>query len=215
MADDDPARTGLVTEPDGRPRCAWHGGLADYVAYHDDEWGRPVGADTRLFEKICLEGFQSGLSWLTILRKRENFRRAFAGFEIEKVAAFGEADVARLLADAGIVRHRGKIEAAINNARRAVELVEAEGSLAAYLWRHEPAPMEAPADWSELAARSIRSEAVAASKDLKKRGWRFVGPTTMTALFQAAGLVNDHIAGCIRRDAVEAERAAFVRPSGP
>ena len=212
MADDAPVRNGLTELPDGRTRCAWHGGLPDYVAYHDTEWGRPVASDTRLFEKICLEGFQSGLSWLTILRKRENFRRAFAGFDIAAVAAFGEADVARLLADAGIVRHRGKIEAAINNARQAVTLIEAEGSLAAYLWRHEPAPMEGPANWTALAARSVRPEAVAVSKDLKKRGWRFVGPTTMTALFQAAGLVNDHIEGCICRADVEAARTAFVRP---
>ncbi|WMS44115.1 DNA-3-methyladenine glycosylase I [Acuticoccus sp. MNP-M23] len=212
MADDRAARTGLTTAPDGKPRCAWHGGQADYVAYHDVEWARPVGSDTRLFEKICLEGFQSGLSWLTILRKRENFRRAFAGFDIETVSAFGEADVARLLADAGIVRHRGKIEAAINNARAAARLIEAEGSLAGYLWRHEPEPMEAPASWEALSARSIRPEAAALSKDLKKRGWRFVGPTTMTALFQAAGLVNDHIEGCICRASVEAARAEFVRP---
>ncbi|MEO1102440.1 MAG: DNA-3-methyladenine glycosylase I, partial [Pseudomonadota bacterium] len=204
----------LREDPDGRPRCFWHGGHADYIAYHDNEWGRPVADDTRLFEKVCLEGFQSGLSWLTILRKRENFRAAFAGFDIEAVARFGEKDVARLLADAGIVRHRGKIEAAIKNAQKAHDLIDREGSLAAFFWRHEPEPGPAPESMSEIAALSVRSEATAASKTLKKAGWRFVGPTTVTALFQAAGLVNDHFAGCVCRDDVEAARAAFKRPRG-
>lgn len=206
-------RPTLIDEPDGVPRCFWHGGRPDYVAYHDNEWGRPIGSDNRLFEKLCLEGFQSGLSWLTILRKRENFRAAFAGFDIATVARFGEADVARLLADAGIVRHRGKIEAAINNAQKAEALIEAEGSLARFLWAHEPPPSAAPVAMSELAALSIRPEAAAVSKVLKKKGWRFVGPTTVTSLFQAAGLVNDHFEGCSCRAAVEADRAAFVRPT--
>lgn len=203
---------GILAGPDGRDRCFWHGGHEDYVAYHDTEWGQPVADDTRLFEKVCLEGFQSGLSWLTILRKRDNFRKAFKGFDIASVARFGEADVARLLADAGIVRHRGKIEAAINNARCAERLVEEEGSLAAYLWRHEPDPAPAPQNLADLMARNIVPEAAAVSKDLKKRGWRFVGPTTMTALFQAAGLVNDHIQACVCRQPVEDVRSAFKRP---
>jgi len=203
---------GLITEPDGRPRCWWSQGLPDYTAYHDTEWGRPVADDTRLFEKICLEGFQSGLSWLTILRKRENFRAAFAGFDVEKVARFDDEDVARLLADAGIVRHRGKIEAAINNARQAATLIDREGSLAAYIWAHEPD--DADATTYEMATtRTILPEAAALSKTLRKAGWRFVGPTTMTALFQAAGLVNDHLEGCHCRQAVTEARAGFARPS--
>jgi DNA-3-methyladenine glycosylase I len=204
---------GLRAGSDGAPRCFWHGGVPEYVRYHDEEWGRPVADDTRLFEKICLEGFQSGLSWLTILRKRENFRRAFAGFEIGAVARFDEADIARLLADAGIVRHRGKIEAAIENARRAEALVEEVGSLAGFLWSFEPQSTPEPFDHAALLGRTIIPEAAAASKALKARGFRFVGPTTMTALFQAAGLVNDHIEGCIAREPTAAARATFVRPS--
>ncbi|MBJ3774962.1 DNA-3-methyladenine glycosylase I [Acuticoccus mangrovi] len=203
---------GLVTGADGKPRCFWHGGLADYLAYHDEEWGRPIADDTRLFEKICLEGFQSGLSWLTILRKRENFRAAFAGFDIATVARFGDGDVARLLADPGIVRHRGKIEAAINNARCAERLIEEEGSLGAFLWSYEPQEPKEPLDATTLRARTVLPEAAAVSKLLKKKGWRFVGPTTMTALFQAAGLVNDHFVGCVVRAEVDAARAAFERP---
>ncbi|MEM7694854.1 MAG: DNA-3-methyladenine glycosylase I [Pseudomonadota bacterium] len=203
----------IIVGDDGIPRCFWCGTLPDYIAYHDTEWGRPVGDDTRLFEKICLEGFQSGLSWLTILRKRDNFRTAFAGFDIEKVAEFGEADVARLLADAGIVRHRGKIEAAINNAKATRRLRDDVGSLAAHIWRHEPAERAAPETMDDLASLSILEEATALSKDLKKRGFRFVGPTTVTAMFQAAGLVNHHFAGCAIRDAVTADRAAFIRPT--
>ncbi|HMN85388.1 MAG TPA: DNA-3-methyladenine glycosylase I, partial [Bauldia sp.] len=189
---------GLMVGPDGRTRCAWHGGADDYMAYHDREWGRPMADDRRLFEKICLEGFQSGLSWLTILRKRENFRAAFAGFELGKVARFGEKDVARLLGDAGIVRHRGKIESTINNAKRAVELVKTEGSLAAYFWRFEPDPATRPErfDWATLRAMPKTPESIALSKDLKKRGWSFVGPTTVYAFMQAMGLVNDHVEGC-------------------
>lgn len=203
---------GLRDDPDGLPRCFWHGGHDDYVTYHDDEWGQPVADDRRLFEKICLEGFQSGLSWLTILRKRENFRAAFANFEPVAVAAFDEDDVMRLLGDAGIVRHRGKIEAAINNARRYAPLCEEFGSLAAFLWQHEPKTAPAHLSYAELRTRSILPEAAAASKALKTRGWRFVGPTTVTAMFQAAGLVNDHIEGCVARPRIEAARAAFRRP---
>jgi len=205
--------TALREGPDGKPRCFWHGGHDDYIAYHDREWGRPTAADVRIFEKICLEGFQSGLSWLTILRKRENFRRAFAGFDIARLARFGEADVARLLADAGIVRHRGKIEAAIGNARAAERVAEARGSLAAFLWSFEPAPVPAPHTVEEFRRRPVLPEAMAASKALKSYGFRFVGPTTVTSVFEAVGLVNDHFVGCICREDVERERAAFVRPA--
>lgn len=203
----------LLAGPDGHPRCFWHGGYADYLVYHDDEWGRPVADDRRLFEKICLEGFQSGLSWLTILRKREAFRAAFANFDIDRVARFGTDDVARLMGNAGIVRHRGKIEAAIANAQCCAALVAEHGSIAAFLWAHEPAPLPAPRTRADLAARAVRPEAKAASATLKRAGWRFVGPTTVTALFQAAGLVNDHVAGCIGREPCEAARAAFRRPT--
>ena len=207
--------TGLIRGEDGRLRCWWHGGAADYLAYHDAEWGRPVGEDRRLFEKICLEGFQAGLSWLTILRKRETFRAAFAGFDFEAVARFGEADVARLLQDAGIVRHRGKIEACINNAKRAVALAEERGSLAAYFWGYEPASASRPArcDYETLSRLATTPESTALSKDLKTRGWRFVGPTTVYAFMQAMGLVNDHLEGCYCRAEVEAARAAFARPA--
>lgn len=197
------------------PRCFWVRGAAeDYVAYHDHEWGFPVADDHRLFEKLCLEGFQSGLSWLTILRKRENFRRAFAGFDFEKVARFGPRDVERLLQDAGIVRHRGKIEATMNNARRACEMADAHGSLAAYLWRFEAGVSTRPQVITEavLRATTTSPEAVALSKDLKKRGWRFVGPTTMYAFSQAMGLVNDHQNDCPVRAKVEAARKRFRVP---
>jgi len=206
--------TGLIKGPDGKMRCAWHANQPDYLHYHDHEWGRPVADDRRLFEKICLEGFQSGLSWLTILRKRENFRRAFAGFDFEKVAGFGEADIARLLDDAGIIRHRGKIASVINNARRALELVEEKGSLAAYFWSFEPDPEERPATitYATLRANPTSPASVRLSKDLKKRGWSFVGPTTVYAHMQAMGLVNDHIEGCACRAEIEAERALFKRP---
>ncbi len=205
---------GLVTGDDGRRRCAWGAGSADYMDYHDREWGRPVTAGPRLFEKICLEGFQSGLSWLTILRKRENFRKAFAGFDYRKVARFTEKDVARLLADAGIVRHRGKIESTINNAARAVDLEREAGSLAAYFWSFEPEPAtRAKADDREaFAVQSQTAQSIALSKDLKKRGWSFVGPTTCYAFMQAMGLVNDHHPGCWCHREVERERNAFVRP---
>ena len=206
---------GLTIGDDGRVRCGWGGSHADYVAYHDDEWGRPVADDRRLFEKICLEGFQSGLSWLTILRKRENFRRAFAGFDFERVARFDEADVVRLLGDAGIVRHRKKIEATVNNARRACDLVEEAGSLAGFFWRFEPAPEARPArvDYATLMALPKTPESTALSKELKRRGWSFVGPTTVYAFMQAMGLVNDHLEGCASRPEVEAARDRFQRPS--
>ena len=194
----------LVRGDDGVSRCAWGDSTPEYRTYHDTEWGRPVTDDRRLFEKLCLEGFQSGLSWLTILRKREAFRSAFAGFDFERVARYGEADVERLLGDAAIVRHRGKIEATINNARRAVELVEAEGSIAAFVWRFEPEPA-APSSAAET------EESRALAKELKRRGWRFVGPTTVYAFMQAMGLVNDHLEGCDARQAVEEARAALRR----
>jgi len=208
------AEAGLIEGPDGITRCAWHGNLPDYLAYHDREWGRPVLDDIRLFEKICLEGFQSGLSWLTILRKRENFRKAFAGFDFDKVATFGEKDVERLLLDAGIIRHRGKIVSTINNARRAQEMVAEAGSLAAWFWQFEPGPKERPAkvDLAHLRANPTTAVSVRISKELKKRGWTFVGPTTVYAFMQAMGLVNDHIEGCFCRAEIERERKAFKRP---
>ena len=208
------AEAGLIEGPDGITRCAWHGNLPDYLAYHDREWGRPVLDDIRLFEKICLEGFQSGLSWLTILRKRENFRKAFAGFDFDKVATFSEKDVERLLQDAGIIRHRGKIVSTINNARRAQEMVAEAGSLAAWFWQFEPGPKERPAkvDLAHLRANPTTAVSVRISKELKKRGWTFVGPTTVYAFMQAMGLVNDHIEGCFCRAEIERERKAFKRP---
>ncbi|GAB4189565.1 MAG: DNA-3-methyladenine glycosylase I [Thalassobaculales bacterium] len=197
-----------IIGPDGRARCRWCGAAPAFLDYHDREWGFPVADDRRLFEKLCLEGFQSGLSWRTILEKRENFRAAFHGFEIDRIAAFTEADVARLLADKGIVRHRGKIEAVVNNARRAQELVRQEGSLAAYLWRHEPAAADLPPPQSA----STSPASVALSRDLLKRGWKFVGPTTVYAFMQAMGLINDHVEDCVIRAEVAAARAAFRRP---
>lgn len=198
-----------IPGPDGRPRCRWCGAAPEFFAYHDAEWGFPVGDDQRLFEKLCLEAFQSGLSWRTILAKRENFRAAFHGFAIDRVAAFTDDDVARLLTDAGIVRHRGKIEAVINNARRAQELIAAEGSLAAYVWRFEPDPATRPPPQSATTS----AESVAMSKDLKKRGWAFVGPTTVFAFMQAMGLINDHADGCAIRAEAERARTAFTRPT--
>jgi DNA-3-methyladenine glycosylase I len=205
---------GLLEGDDGRVRCAWHGNLEDYRRYHDAEWGHPVTNDHRLFEKICLEGFQSGLSWLTILRKRESFRTAFAGFDFETVARFGDEDIARCLADPGIVRHRGKIVSTINNARRALDLRDEFDTLARYFWSFEPGPGERPArvDWETIAANPTTPTSVRLSKDLKKRGWTFVGPTTVYAFMQAMGLVNDHIEGCFRREEVERERGALARP---
>ncbi len=195
-------------------RCWWCGTDEHYVAYHDYEWGFPVADDRRLFEKICLEGFQSGLSWLTILRKRDAFREAFAGFDYERVARFSERRVGELLGNAGIVRHRGKIESAINNAKRARELAGECGSLAAYFWRWEPAAASRPRMLTRaaLSAMATSAESVALAKDLKKRGWSFVGPTTVYAFMQAMGLVNDHVQGCATRKAVDRARKAFVPP---
>ncbi|MEO0498625.1 MAG: DNA-3-methyladenine glycosylase I [Pseudomonadota bacterium] len=205
---------GLIEQPDGQPRCWWHGGLPDYVAYHDNEWGRPVADDNRLFEKICLEGFQSGLSWLTILRKRDNFRVAFAGFDIERVAKFGEDEVDACMADAGIVRHQGKIRSTVNNAQRAMEAQAEFGSLAAFLWSFEPPDEERPArvTYAEVGSLAQTPASTRLSKALKKRGWSFVGPTTMYAFMQSVGMVNDHLEGCICRDGCEAARNAFQRP---
>ncbi len=197
-----------VEGPDGKPRCRWCAAAPEFFAYHDSEWGFPVDDDRRLFEKICLEGFQSGLSWRTILAKRENFRAAFKDFDFDKVARFTQRDVERLLQNEGIIRHRGKIEAVINNARRAREMVEQEGSLAAFLWRYEP-------DAARLGrpqTASTSPESVALSKDLKKRGWKFVGPTTVYAFMQAMGLVNDHVEDCVTRAKVETARRKFKRP---
>ena len=193
---------------DGKARCRWCVAAPDYLAYHDTEWGFPVADDQRLFEKLSLEGFQSGLSWRTILTKRENFRAAFQGFDFDRVARFGARDVKRLLADAGIVRHRGKIEATINNAQRARELVKREGSLARFIWRYEPA-MEGAARTRPV---STSAESVALSKDLKKLGWAFVGPTTVYAFMQAMGLVNDHAEDCVIHRKVAKARKAYKRP---
>ena len=189
-------------------RCWWAGTDPLYVRYHDEEWGRPVHDDTRLFEKICLEGFQAGLSWLTILRKRENFRRAFAGFDIEQVARFSARDVNRLLRDAGIVRHRGKIESTINNARRALDIRNEQGSLSAYFWTWQPEPASRPRRFTRevLMTMATTPESTALSKDLRRRGWTFVGPTTIYAFMQAMGLVNDHVQDCAVRRVVERAR---------
>jgi DNA-3-methyladenine glycosylase I len=205
----------LVRGEDGVVRCFWGTSAPEYRGYHDTEWGFPVDDDRRLFEKLCLEGFQSGLSWLTILRKREAFRRAFAGFDFEQVARFGKRDVERLLADASIVRHRGKIEATINNAGRAVELVEQQGSIAAFVWQFEPDPASRPKrmTWDALVELAQTPESRALAKELKRRGWRFVGPTTVYAFMQAMGLVNDHLDGCDARGAVAAARSGFTSPS--
>ena len=180
--------------------------------YHDLEWGQPVADDRRLFEKLTLEGFQSGLSWLTILRKRENFRLAFKSFDIDAIARFDERSVARLMADAGIVRNRAKIEATVNNARRCIDLVDEVGSLASYVWRFEPDAASRPAPVSLQTVQSTSPEATAMSKDLKRRGWAFLGPTTVYAFMQAMGLVNDHLSGCFARDEVVQARRAFRRP---
>jgi DNA-3-methyladenine glycosylase I len=200
---------------DGRDRCGWCGADPLYVRYHDDEWGVPVADDTRLFEKLALEGFQAGLSWLTILKKRQRLRDVFAGFEPARVARFGACDVERLLRDPGIVRHRGKIEAVIQNARRALELQRRHGSLAAFVWSFEPPAAERPhrLDPATAAALTQSPSATALARALRREGWRFVGPTTVYAFMQAMGLVNDHLEGCHRRPPVEAARAAFARPA--
>ncbi|WP_035052190.1 DNA-3-methyladenine glycosylase I [Andreprevotia chitinilytica] len=194
--------------PDGKPRCRWCAAAPEFLGYHDTEWGYPVSDDRRLFEKLCLEGFQSGLSWRTILAKRENFRAAFQDFDFDRIARFTQRDVERLLKDEGIVRHRGKIEAVINNASRAQELVEREGSLAAFIWRYEPDATQEPQ------TASTSAESIALSKDLKKLGWKFVGPTTVYAFMQAMGLINDHVEGCVIRAEVEHARQGFRRPGG-
>lgn len=215
MTTPDAAPPGLFIDDAGVPRCRWCQATPAYRHYHDNEWGFPVTDERRLFEKICLEGFQSGLSWLTILNKRENFRAGFANFDAEQVARFDDADIARLLADAGIVRHRGKIVSTINNARRVLELRREFGSLAAYAWRHEPAQAVRPERITHAALQTMTtSEAsVAMSKDLKKRGWSFVGPTTLYAFMQAMGLVNDHVEGCEARDRALTARAALKVPT--
>lgn len=191
-------------------RCGWAGSDALYIGYHDGEWGRPVVDDNRLFEKLCLEGFQSGLAWITILRKRENFRAAFRGFDIDTVAAMGEADIERLVLDAGIIRHRGKIASTINNAKRAQDIRKEFGSLARYIWRFEPEPVKGPVTTGQIPAETDASKAL--SKDLRKRGFSFVGPTTVYAFMQAMGLVNDHIDGCPCRSEIEKVRTSFKRP---
>ena len=194
--------------PDGKTRCEWCNATPDYLHYHDTEWGYPVDDDQRLFEKICLEGFQSGLSWRTILAKRENFRAAFHDFDFDKLARFTKRDLNRLLKDEGIVRHRGKIEATINNAKRAQELVKQEDSLAAFFWSYEPDPKKL----AKPQTASTSAESIALSKDLKKLGWKFVGPTTAYAFMQAMGLINDHVEGCVIRTKVERARKSFKRP---
>ena len=195
---------GLVLGDDGLARCWWGASTPDYAAYHDVEWGFAVHDDVRLFEKICLEGFQSGLSWLTILRKRENFRKAFAGFDYHRVARFNQRSVERLLGDAGIVRHRGKIESTINNAKRAMELEEEFGSLSAFFWEWVPPKGERPRKISKASLMKLAKTptSTALSKELKRRGWSFVGPTTAYAFMQAMGLVNDHLEGCFVRERI-------------
>ncbi|WP_299595654.1 DNA-3-methyladenine glycosylase I [uncultured Microbulbifer sp.] len=198
-----------VDGPDGKPRCGWCAAAPEFFEYHDHEWGFPVNDDQRLFEKLCLESFQSGLSWRTILAKRQNFRNAFKNFDFNKVALFGEVEIERLLQDEGIVRHRGKIEATINNARRAKELIREKGSIAAYIWQFEPTGSDQPPP--QTASTSEASKAL--SKDLKKRGWKFVGPTTVYAFMQAMGLINDHLVECKSRREVERARRSFQRPT--
>ncbi|AZG47779.1 DNA-3-methyladenine glycosylase I [Gordonia insulae] len=197
----------VITGDDGVTRCGW-AAVEPETTYHDEEWGFPLDGDDAFFERVALEGFQSGLSWRTILNKRENFRTAFAGFDIEKVARFTDADVARLLGDAGIIRHRGKIEAVINNARRAAELIEQDGSLPQFFWRYEPDTEPEPH------SQTTSAESLALSKDLKKRGWKFVGPTTMYALMQASGIVNDHAHECVTRPRVARARSKVRRATG-
>lgn len=204
---------GLAREADGSCRCGWGAAPEIYREYHDTEWGRPVRDDFKLFEKLCLEGFQSGLSWLTILKKRENFRSAFAGFDFDAVADFGDRKIEELMQDAGIVRHRGKISSTINNARRSREIVREFGSLAAFLWSWEPTvEMSVTSDAAAFRVKTTCPEAIALSRELKRRGWSFVGPTTVYSFMQAVGMVNDHLEGCDARMPVEKERAKFRRP---
>ena len=208
---DEMAARGLWVDPDGATRCYWAGSDETYRDYHDTEWGYPVDDDRRLFEKICLEGFQAGLSWITILRKRENFRRAFQGFDFERVARFNQRSVARLLGDSGIVRHRGKIESVINNAKQACRLRDERGSLAGYFWSFEPERRKGMS-YARFRKTTESKESVALSRDLKRRGWSFIGPTTAYAFMQAMGLVNDHIDGCVIRERTQATRRSFCRP---
>ena len=205
---------GLFKDEANIHRCAWCKATPFYRNYHDSEWGFPVADERRLFEKICLEGFQAGLSWLTILNKRENFRAAFSHFEAEQVAQFDAADVKRLVADAGIVRHAGKIASTINNAQRVLELRREFGSLGAFVWQFEPDAASRPARMTldVLKAATTSPASAALSKALKKRGWTFVGPTTLYAFIQAMGLVNDHLEGCASRQAALAARAQFIAP---
>ena len=198
-----------MTGSDGQTRCSWCAAAPEFLNYHDTEWGFPVSDDQRLFEKLCLEGFQAGLSWRTILAKRENFRAAFHSFDFNKIASFTQKDIDHLLKNEGIIRHRGKIEAVINNAQRAQELVEQEGALATFIWRYEPDAKKLP----EPQSASTSPESIALSKDLKKRGWKFVGPTTVYAFMQAMGLINDHVEGCIVRAEVKQARKNFKRPT--
>ena len=204
---------GLAQGDDGLVRCIWAAGDPLYAAYHDREWGFPVSDDTRLYEKICLEGFQAGLSWITILRKREAFRRAFEGFDPARVARFTPKRVERLLTDAGIVRHRGKIESAINNAARTLEIQREHGSLSAYLWRFAPAPRSGRLTYAVLRTITTSSESIALSRDLKKRGWTFVGPTTLYAFMQSVGFINDHLDGCPVQEPAAAARRTFCVPA--
>jgi len=198
----------LIKGLDGMARCSWCSSAPDFLHYHDTEWGFPVHDDKRLFEKLCLESFQSGLSWRTILSKRDNFRRAFHEFDYDKVALFTEKDIEKLLCDSGIVRHRGKIEAVINNAQRVKELIDKEGSLAAFVWSYEPDTNQVRVPQSA----STSPESISLAKELKKRGWKFVGPTTVYAFMQAMGLFNDHVEGCVTRDKVDIARKAFEKP---
>ena len=197
-----------IVSPDGKLRCRWCGAAPEFLDYHDTEWGFPVSDDRRLFEKLSLESFQSGLSWRTILAKRENFRSAFHNFDFERIASFTQKDIDRLLKNEGIVRHRGKIEAVINNAQRTQELIKREGSLSAFIWSYEPDNNQLP----ESQTASTSTESIALSKELKKQGWKFVGPTTVYAFMQAMGLINDHVEGCVIRAKVERARSNFKRP---
>ncbi|WP_444897863.1 DNA-3-methyladenine glycosylase I [Microbulbifer sp. EKSA008] len=198
----------LIQGHDGKYRCSWCSSAPDFLEYHDSEWGYPVDDDYRLFEKLCLEGFQSGLSWRTILAKRENFRRAFHKFDFNKVARFNQSNIEKLLKNEGIIRHRGKIEAVVSNAKCAKEIVKNEGSLASFVWRYEPKE-EALATPQSM---STSKESILLSKDLKKLGWKFVGPTTVYAFMQAMGLINDHLEGCVTRTQIELHRRKFIRP---
>ena len=202
--------TTTITGPDGQERCSWCDAAPEFLDYHDTEWGFPVSDDHRLFEKLCLEGFQAGLSWRTILARRENFRVAFHDFDFDRIARFTRRDINRLLKDEGIIRHRGKIEAVINNARCAQDLIEREGSLASFIWRYEPDAKQLP----EPQTVSTSAESITLSRDLKKLGWKFVGPTTVYAFMQAMGLVNDHVGDCVIRSKVEKARITFKVPGG-